>query len=226
MCRCRPFPLHRALRNTDASSELLMQRIVHLVLYNINVKCRMCDSRSHRREVTVAVCSQSASLPIVRQYGSKSRISRLFAEMIMPRSPAGNSRRKTLPLSVITPSIWPRGGSPYWLDTSYVRVCLLNESACFHGIGNGIAVGLYEEAGLPYPSFLFLSLSRTTPWKHGYTRTQGGAKSRGDTDSHGPYVSLYIVYTPISHSIWLHSHTHTHRERDYPHSSLSTDLHK
>lgn len=138
----------------------------------------------------------------------------------MPRPLAAISRRKTLPLSVITPSIWtPAARSPYW---QIVRARLLNERApqLFHEIGNGIAVGILSVYawGVDAPPFchdpltLYLSLFFSYPQPHERTRLQ-------------PYIvpgwceiprrhwfawaECFIVYAPIKHSIWLHPRTHT-----------------
>jgi hypothetical protein len=63
----------------------------------------------------------------------------------------------------------------------------------FHEVGNGIAMGL-RPRGEHYPTTSSthspLSLSHD-PTKTQLHRTRGDAKSRGDTDSHGPSVSLY-----------------------------------
>jgi len=92
---------------------------------HLHTRFRMQDERVY---IEAKLPRRAVYLYIVYgRYGSKSRISRLFAEMIMPRPLAAISRRKTLPLSVITPSIWPRGVR--LIGRCVVRARLLNERA-------------------------------------------------------------------------------------------------
>lgn len=197
-----------------------MRRVEQLRVYICILGCR-----------TVALTQkQSYGVSVRRGYGSKWRISRLFAEMIMPRPPAAISRRKTLPLSVITPiDLIPRRFA-LLADT---RALIKWESAhaFIRPVMCSIAVGAVAEKRElpPYPSFFFfLSYDPTKTRLH---RTRGGAKSRGDTDSHGPSVSLCTQ--PLSIPFDLTSRT-SHVNPSYPHSSsffffffsVSNDLHK
>lgn len=81
------------------------------------------------------------------------------------------------------------------LADTVVRARLLNERArAFMRPATASPSGWYGEAALPF-IHLFFSLFLTPldpfyPTKTQLHRTRGGAKSRGDTDSHGSNVSL------------------------------------
>ena len=159
------------------------------------------------------------------RYGSKSRISRLFAEMIMLRSLAAISRRKTLPLSVITPSIWPRGAR---LIGRYGCTCALIkwESARFHEVGNGIALGLIWGSCPTLYSPLLFSFSHS-PWSflpHENAVTPYSGWCEIPRRHWFAWVERFIVYAPIKHSIWLHPLTHRELTSTRIRLSLSLSL--
>lgn len=153
------------------------------------------------------------------RYGSKSRISRLFAKMIMPRPLAAISRRKTLPLSVITPSIWPRGAR--LIGRYVVRARLLNERArAFMRSATASPWGWYGEAALLSIHLLsrFLSLWSFRPHENAVTPYSGWCEI--PRRHWFTWVERFIVYAPIKHSIWLHP-AYTSWTHFYPHASFS-----
>lgn len=152
----------------------------------------------------------------------------------MSRPLAAISRRKTLPLSVITPSIWPRGDR---LIGRYVVLArLLNERArAFMRSATASPWGWYGEAALP-SIHLFLSPSFSPfrsfrPHENAVTPYSGWCEI--PRRHWFAWVERFIVYAPIKHSIWLHPLTHPVNPLLpafvflFPFSfSLSADLHK
>lgn len=145
--------------------------------------------------------------------------------MIMPRPLTAISRRKTLPLSVITPSIWPRGGSPYWPICCTCALIKWESARAF--IRSAMASPWGLRRGSCHPIHLFFSLS-LDPTKTRLHRTWGGAKSHGDTDSHEPSVSLCTHPLSILFDLTPRtSHVNPSTRPIRPFSlSVSTNLHE
>jgi len=96
------------------------------------------------------------------------------------RPPAAISRRKTLPLSVITPSIWPRGGSPYW-PIRYTCALIKWESArAFIRSVMALLWGWYAEEGAA-TLFTFFFLLSYDPTKTRLQRTRGVVRNPAAT---------------------------------------------
>jgi len=143
----------------------------------------------------------------------------------MLRSLAAISCRKTLPLSVITPSIWPRGAR---LIGRYGCTCALIkwESARFHEVGNGIALGLIWGSCPTLYSPLLFSFSHS-PWSflpHENAVTPYSGWCEIPRRHWFAWVERFIVYAPIKHSIWLHPLTHRELTSTRIRLSLSLSL--
>jgi len=193
---------------------------VHLIL-----ECRMCDSRFTRKG---SYCMQryAVSAHPCFPYDSTEANGEFHAYLpkwSCPDYPRQIPAGKHCHFQWLLSSIWPRGGSPYWLDTSYVRVCLLNERArAFMRSATASPWGCMRKLAYRIPHFSF---SLFLIWPHENTVTPYSRWCEIPQWHWFTWTVRFIVYTPISHSIWLHSHIYTHREHNYPHSFLSTDLH-